>query len=147
MLRLKNKGLQLAVMLISISITAITLSRFTLLIQSLLAIPYNWELEAGVVTGQLVFQFPFILKRSGAEIFEYYYNMLLVSLIGSVLLWPVIIYNIFYPLLHVWNICYFFFVVGILFLEHMRRVRKLELPTYLCFTWVTYRFIILFFIL
>lgn len=147
MTRSKNNIGQVAVMFISISITAYTLSRFALLVQSLLAIPYDWKLEAAIVIGQLVFQLPFIFNRQRNEIFEYYYNMLLVSLIGSILLLPIIAYNVFHPLSQEWNIIYFFTVVTILFFEHLRRVRKLELPKYLCITWALYRFIILFFIL
>ena len=138
---------QVALMLISISISAYALSSFALLIQSLLSIPYQWELEAAIVIGQLIFQFPFIFRRKATQIFEYYYNMLMVSLIGSILLLPIILYNMYHSLSQQWNIIYFFAVVAILFIEHMRRVRILELPVYLCITWAAYRFIILFFIL
>jgi len=137
----------IAVMLISISITAYTLSRFSLLIQSLLAIPYDWKLEAGIVIGQLAFQFPFLLKKKWQEWLEYYFNMLLVSLLGSILLWPIIIVNKYYAASHLVNIIYFFTVVTILFFEHRRRVEKLKLPTYLCYTWVLYRMLLLPFII
>ena len=129
-----KKIYQFAVMLISICITAYTLSRFAVLIQSLLSIPYDWKLEAAIVTGQLIFQFPFLLNKYRDRIFIYYYNMLLVSLSGSALLWPLILMNYHTPLNIEWNVLYFVAVVGILFLDHMRRVRKLLLPSYLCYT-------------
>jgi len=137
----------IAVMLISISITAYTLSSFSLLIQSLLTIPYDWKLEAAIVIGQLAFQFPFIMKRKRYEILLYYYNMLLVSLLGSILLWPIILSNRYYPSSQLVNIIYFFIVVTVLFFEHRRRVRKLKLPVYLCYTWVVYRMLLLPFII
>ncbi|HSY60870.1 MAG TPA: hypothetical protein VK796_03290 [Cytophaga sp.] len=136
----------IAVMLISIGITAYTLSRFSVLIQSLLSIPYDWRIELAIVTGQLLFQLPFIWNRPTFEIIRYHYNMLLISLMGSILLWPIIILNSFHPQSHVVNLSYFFTVVSIMFVVHIGRVKKLQLPTYLCYTWVLYRFIILPFI-
>ena len=136
----------IVVMLISIGITAYTLSQFSILIQSLLSIPYDWKIEMAIVTGQILFQVPFIWNRTRLEIIRYQYNMLLISLLGSVLLWPIIVINGFYAQSHLVNLIYFFTVVSIMFLVHVQCVKKLELPTYLCFTWVLYRLIILPFI-
>lgn len=135
------------VMLISIGITAYTLSQFTILIQSLLSIAYDWKIEIAIVTGQLIFQLPFIWNRTNVEIIRYHYNMLLISLMGSILLWPMIILNEFHTQSQFVTILYFFTVVSIMFLVHAYRVKKLELPTYLCYTWVLYRLIILPFII
>lgn len=135
------------VMLISIGITTITLSNFSLLIQSVLSIPYDWKIELCIVVGQLLFQLPFIWKKSRFNIIRYYYMMLLISLLGSVLLWPIIGLNIYHPQPLYVNIIYFFTVVSIMFLAHMQTVKKLHLPNYLCYTWVLYRLLILPFIL
>jgi hypothetical protein len=137
----------IAVMLISIGITAYTLSRFSVLIQSLLSIPYDWRIEMAIVTGQLLFQLLFIWNRPKFEIIRYHYTMLLISLMGSILLWPIIVINIFHIQSHITNLIYFFTVVSIMFVVHIQRVKKLQLPTYLCYTWVLYRFIILPFII
>ena len=136
----------IVVMLISIGITTYTLSRFSILIQSLLSISYDWKIEMAIVTGQLIFQLPFIWNRTKFEIIRYHYNMLLISLLGSILLWPIIAINAFYVQSHLVNLIYFFTVISIMFVVHMYRVEKLKLPTYLCYTWVLYRFIILPFI-
>ena len=142
----KQLARYIVVMLISIGITAYTLSRFSILIQSLLSIPYDWKIEMAIVTGQIIFQVPFIWKKSTFEIIRYQYNMLLISLLGSILLWPIIAINEWQIQSHTANLIYFFSVVTIMFLVHVQRVKKLELPTYLCFTWVLYRLIILPFI-
>lgn len=142
----KQLASYIVVMLISIGITAYTLSRFSILIQSLLSIPYDWKIEMAIVTGQIIFQVPFIWKKSTFEIIRYQYNMLLISLLGSILLWPIIIINERHIQSQTVNLIYFFSVVSIMFLVHVQRVKKLELPTYLCFTWVLYRLIILPFI-
>ena len=142
----KQLARYIVVMLISIGITAYTLSRFSLLIQSLLSIPYDWKIEMAIVTGQIIFQVPFIWKKSTFEIIRYQYNMLLISLLGSILLWPIIVINEWQIQSQTVNLIYFFSVVSVMFLVHVQRVKKLELPTYLCFTWVLYRLIILPFI-
>ena len=142
----KQLARYIVVMLISIGITAYTLSRFSILIQSLLSIPYDWKIEMAIVTGQIIFQVPFIWKKSTFEIIRYQYNMLLISLLGSILLWPIIAINEWQIQSQTVNLIYFFSVVSIMFLVHVQRVKRLELPTYLCFTWVLYRLIILPFI-
>lgn len=137
----------IVVMLISIGITTITLSNFSILIQSVLSIPYDWKIELCIVVGQLLFQLPFIWKKSSFEIIRYHYTMLLISLLGSVMLCPIICINIYFPQPLLVNLIYFFTVVGIMFLTHIYRVKKLHLPHYLCYTWVLYRLLLLPFIL
>ncbi len=138
---------RVAIMLSCIAITAYTLSQFSLLIQSFLSIPYDWRLELAIVTGQLVFQFPFIYHKPFALKLVYFENMLMVSLIGSLLLIPLIAVNHFYPLPIEVNVGYFAVVVATLFFEHRRRVHRLQMPAYLCYTWIIYRLLILPFIL
>lgn len=117
-----------------------------MLIQHLIKIKYNWQFELCMVVGMLFFQLPFIYKKPTQLKLDYYFNMLLVSLIGSVLLWPLIITNSFFTCGSLLNVIYFFVVVLFLFFEHKRRVAKLLLPAYISYTWVLYRFIILIFI-
>lgn len=138
---------RVAIMLGCIAFTAFTLGQFSLLIQPFLAIPYDWRLELAIVTGQLVFQFPFIYHKPFAVKWVYFENMLMVSLIGSLLLIPLLVVNHFYPLPIEVNAGYFAFVVVTLFFEHRRRVYHLQLPSYLCYTWILYRLLILPFIL
>jgi len=138
---------RLLIMLGCILFTAFTLSQFSLLIQSFLRIPYDWKLELSIVTGQMVFQFPFIYRKPLSVKWVYFENMLMVSWIGSLLLVPILLVNHFYPLTIEVNVIYFGVVVSTLFLEHRRRIKKLQLPEYLCYTWILYRLLILPFIL
>ncbi|MEI9957006.1 MAG: hypothetical protein WDM90_12055 [Ferruginibacter sp.] len=133
--------------IICIAVTAFTLSQYAKLIQHLLSIKYNWLFELFIVIGMLFFQYPFIYKKTWAIKLNYYYNMLLVSLIGSILLWPLLIVNHFYTCTDVVNLIYFFAVVLVMFFEHKRRVKKLLLPGFISYTYILYRFIILLFIL
>ncbi|MBC7487054.1 MAG: hypothetical protein H7282_09925 [Cytophagaceae bacterium] len=138
---------RLLIMLGCILFTAFTLSQFSLLIQSFLAIPYDWKLELAIVTGQLIFQFPFLYRKPFTVKLVYFENMLMVSLIGSLLLIPLLLVNHFYPLPIEAHVVYFAAVVATLFFEHRRRVQRLQLPEYLCYTWILYRVLILPFIL
>ena len=143
----KTTYFKIAVMLICIAVTAFTLSRYAMLIQHLLKIKYNWQFELLMVLGMLFFQYPFIYKKPKLLKLEYYFNMLLVSLMGSILLWPLLILNQFYNCSDAVNLIYFFTVVLFMFFEHKRRVAKLSMPVFISYTWVLYRFIILIFII
>lgn len=131
----------------SIIITACTLSEYAKLVQHLISIKYNWQFEFFMVIGMLIFQYPFLIKKNNLLKLNYYYNMLLVSLMGSVLLWPLLLIMRVYRTTDMINLLYFFGVVLIMFLGHKRRVTKLLLPAYISYTWVLYRFIILVYIL
>jgi len=133
--------------IICIADTAFTLSRYAKLIGHLLKVNYNWQFELLMVTGMLLFQYPFIFNKTAMVKLNYYYHMLLVSLMGSLLLWPLLIINWFYVSSDTINLLYFFTVVLLMFVEHKRRVAKLLLPVFISYTWVLYRFIILIFIL
>ena len=133
--------------LFCIAVTAATLSQYAQLIQHLIKIKYNWQFELCMVTGMLFFQYPFIFKQSWQLKLYYYFNMLIVSCIGSVLLFPLLILNHYYFLSDTFNVTYFFTVVLVMFFNHKKRVATLKLPVFISYTWVLYRLIILIFIL
>ena len=143
----KTTYFKIGMMLICIAFTAFTLSRYAILVQHLIKIKYNWQFELFMVLGMLFFQYPFIYKNTWKLKLEYYFNMLLVSLMGAVLLWPLLIVNYFDACVDPVNIIYFFAVVWVMFWEHKRIVVKLSLPVFISYTWLLYRFIILIFIL
>lgn len=138
---------KIIVMLLCIAITSVTLNHFAKLIQHLITIRYDWKFELCMVVGQLGFQLPFIFRRTNEEKMDYYFNMLLVSMMGSVLLLPLIVVNYFYLLSTLINMICFFSVVLFMFFEHKKRVKKLSMPFYISYTWVLYRALILIFIL
>ena len=138
---------KLAVMVICVAVTAITLSQYAQLIQHLIKIKYNWQFESGMITGMLFFQYPFIYKKNWSLKLDYYFNMLLVSLIGSILLFPILIFNFYSNYSDTFNLSYFFTVVLLMFFIHKKRVAALKLPKLISYTWVLYRVIILIIIL
>jgi hypothetical protein len=73
--------------------------------------------------------------------------MLQVSLMGSVLLFPLLVLNFYFHCSDTFNLLYFFTVVPVMFFYHKKRVTILGLPLIISYTWVLYRAIILIFIL
>jgi hypothetical protein len=144
---MKTATVKILIALICIIATAFTLSQYALLIQHLISIQYSWYFELFMVLGMLVFQYPFIHSYRWGIKLNYYYEMLMVSVLGSALLWPLLIMNQNTKIDDILNIGYFFAVVVVMFFVHKNIVKKLALPFYASYTYILYRFIILLFIL
>jgi hypothetical protein len=139
--------LKISGIIVCITITAFTLSKYAKLVQHLLNINYNWLFELLMVLGMIVFQYLFIHKKTWSIKLDYFFKMLLVSLFGSVILWPLLFLNYFYNIIDIGNVSYFFGVVIAMFFIHKNIVAKMKLPFYLSYTYILYRFIILLFII
>jgi hypothetical protein len=100
-----------------------------------------------MVTGMLGFQYPFIYQKKWDVKLDYFFKMLLVSLLGSIMLWPLLFANQHAILHDIINIGYFFTIVTIMFFVHKKIVTKMPLPFYLSYTYILYRFIVLLFII
>lgn len=97
--------------------------------------------------GQIVFQSLFLLKFDKKTIINYGGNLMTVSLMGSLILLPVLILNHFINLPEMFVLGWFGITVLIMCAEHFRRVKVLKLPFYLSYTWILYRILALLFIL
>ncbi len=127
------------------TITALTLYNFSELISSL---PKgNFSRELILALGQIAFQSMFLLKFDRQTILNYAGNIMTVSLMGSLILTPILILNQFLNLPEIIILSWFGMTVSIMFIEHFRRIKLLELPFYLSYTWVIYRIIALILIL
>lgn len=122
-------------------VTTIVLFNYSNLILGLPKTDMTRELL--ITLGQIIFQSLFILKLDKQMILNYTGNLMTISLMGSFLLLPILGFaqalNIPQSIILVW----FAITILIMFMEHYRRIKILELPTYLCFTWVLYRVIVL----
>ncbi|WP_020526607.1 hypothetical protein [Flexithrix dorotheae] len=88
----------------------------------------------------------FFLKKD--RIVHYLGNMMTVSLIGAVLLIPAILAGSFYPEIpQIILLAYFCGVVSFMLIEHMRRVKILEIHWIASLSWVLYRVFVLMIIL
>jgi hypothetical protein len=126
-------------------ITTLVLYNFSNLISLL---PKSTIVRELILTlGQIVFQGLFLIKFNRERILNYIGNLMTVSLMGSLLLVPVLILNSFFYISELITLAWFGITVALMLFEHLRRIKLLELPFYLSITWVIYRIIALLFIL
>ncbi|UTN04727.1 hypothetical protein L0669_02205 [Flavobacterium bizetiae] len=103
--------------------------------------------EVALAFGQIVFQSLFILNFNKQTIINYAGNLMTVSLMGSLILLPILIVSQLIIIPAIIILGWFAITVLIMFAEHFRRIKILKLPYYLCYTWILYRILALFFIL
>ena len=126
-------------------ITTLVLFKFS---NSITLLPESTiQREFVLAFGQIIFQSLFLSKLDTNTIINYIGNLMTVSLMGSILLIPLLILNSFIPVSQIILFIGFGITVILMFLEHSRRVKLLELPLYLSYTWVLYRIIALLIIL
>ncbi|MBT1687998.1 DUF393 domain-containing protein [Dawidia soli] len=134
-------GYRWAYILLTWFIASLVLANYTRLLVPLVPAS-TFGREFLVCGGQLVFQGFAVWMLHRQRFVHYLGNMMTVSLLGALLLLPAFFLHgmITSPVPYT---IYFITVVAIMFLEHYRRVKILELPWVVCFTWVLYRFIVL----
>ena len=97
-----------------------------------------------IATGQLVFQGVIVFFIRKDRLLHYFGQLMTISMIGSLLLIPVILLNrIFTALPSETYLLYFTFPVTIMLWQHIRRIKILELPSFLTITWIGYRLLLL----
>ncbi|WP_299215767.1 hypothetical protein [uncultured Aquimarina sp.] len=99
----------------------------------------NLTKEMIMCSGQLLWQGSIILIFIKRKLHTYLYNMITVSLLGSLALIPMIFLFQKEQISMEIRILLFLLVVVLMIIEHARRVKKLALPFYLTLTWITYR--------
>ncbi len=124
-------------------VVAETLAAFALIIRDYLAVQYDLWFELGMVVGQVVFQWAVLWRRSWTDRLDYAVILVFVSGLGAVLLWPLLLWDRVAPVQPLAAVAYFFAVVAVMFVVHLRLVRQAALPLVLCMTWVVYRLLIL----
>jgi hypothetical protein len=133
--------------LFAIVFTAFILNIYSSYLQQFISIRYSFYFELAMVIGQLIFQSIFLWKEPINTKLKYWFHLLTVSLLGSLLLLLFIGLKYLIHFSSYVALFYFLCVVAFMFLEHKRRVALLKLPWYLSFTWLLYRSLILIYIL
>ncbi|CAN0361151.1 unnamed protein product, partial [Ectocarpus sp. 4 AP-2014] len=121
-------------------VSTLVLQAYSKLLPNIVS-PNNYLLEFLMCGGQIVFQGLILLLFVKDKMLGYIGNMITVSLIGSLLLIPILLASIIAVPGTIFLISYFLLVVGFMILQHQERVRNLQLPTYLTLTWILYRLI------
>lgn len=125
--------------------TAVILFQYSKMIVFLPKATFIRELLLAV--GQIGFQYLFIQKLNKQKQLEYIGNLVTVSIIGSLVLAPILVLNQFISLNDYFILGWFGLTVNLMIYEHFRRIKLLELPKYLTITWISYRIIALIIIL
>jgi hypothetical protein len=99
--------------------------------------------ELSVCFGQILWQVIFLHKQLKSKLLDYLGNMLTVSLLGSLLLIPILVLKLFFSISPSYHILYFMIVVSIMLIEHLRRCNLLKINVLASISWVLYRFFVL----
>ncbi|MBU2928788.1 hypothetical protein [Winogradskyella psychrotolerans] len=122
-------------------VTSIVLFKFGKLITILPG--SNFLREGLMALGQIGFQALFISKLKYEKQLNYFGNLMTVSLMGCLMLIPVLIINSMIQIPELALIFWFGLTATIMLFEHIRRIKLLELPNVLSATWILYRILIL----
>ncbi|CAL2105174.1 conserved membrane hypothetical protein [Tenacibaculum sp. 190524A02b] len=136
-----NVKYRLLFIVLSIGITFYSLRYFSPLIKNLPSLSLTGEFLLAI--GQIVFQSLFFLGKNTKTTINYIGNLMTVSLFGSLGLLQLILLNAIITLPQFIVLSSFFGIVSFMFFEHKRRLKLLELPSYLSYTWILYRIIVL----
>ncbi|HEY5749722.1 MAG TPA: hypothetical protein VIU12_26820 [Chryseolinea sp.] len=126
-------------------VTSVILNAYTQLLSPLVPASHLTR-ELCICGGQILFQSVVAFLANKNKALAYLGNMMTVSFIGVLLLLPGLMFT------HgthsaEGHLVWFMIVVGIMFFEHIRRVKLLEMPWFMSLTWVLYRVIVLWIIL
>ncbi|HEY8399680.1 MAG TPA: hypothetical protein VIK89_00385 [Cytophagaceae bacterium] len=99
--------------------------------------------EFFICGGQIFFQFLLVSLLRKGRVMEYLGNMMTVSLGGAfLLLLPMLLVKLGVAVLPELFLIYFVLVVGVMFIEHVRRVKILKLNWGVSIGWVMYRLLV-----
>jgi len=126
--------------------TAFILSHYTVLMCKLLPSGHDYR-EYVICAGQLVFQGAIAGMTHKGKVWDYLGNMMAISFGGALLLLPMTFIAQWINIGALFYVGWFFIVVGLMFMEHIRRIKIMRLGWTLTVSWAFYRFVILLFIL
>ncbi|MFK7832974.1 MAG: DCC1-like thiol-disulfide oxidoreductase family protein [Winogradskyella sp.] len=126
-------------------VTSIVLFKFS---KTISVIPEsNFLRECLIAMGQIGFQTVCISKLNIQKKVNYMGHLMTISLMGSLILIPALVMHSLINLPDLALLGWFGITVTMMLYEHIRRIKLLELPTYLSATWVLYRVLVLILIL
>jgi len=127
--------------------TGVVLNQYAFHLNMALGWEHNWVREIYICFGQITWQMIAIYLFDKNKTLEYLGNMSTVSMIGGVLLLPVLLLNSIFHFSMIGLIMAFGLVVGIMLLEHIRRCRLLSVSLGMTGSWVLYRTVVLLLVL
>ena len=125
-------------------VTSLVLTSYAQLLTPIIS-ETNLYREFIICGGQIVFQALIVGVVYPQRLIHYLGNMMTVSLGGAVLLIPALLLQVV-TVSNLFFVGYFLVVVALMFFEHVRRVKIIELPWFISLSWVIYRVIVLYII-
>lgn len=142
-----NRCLKYSYLLSCIAMSTFALSSFATIIQKYLAIHHAFWMETIMVVGQIGFQWIFMPALLWFDRFRYMTIALSVSMAGSLMLLPLIVYHWYLPVIPIYALGYFAMVVTTMFVLHHRLIETRFFPSHLSLTWILYRALLLVFLI
>ena len=125
--------------------TSITLTYYSTLLTKFVG-KSSFGREFFICGGQIIFEVIILIstKNSSAKIMLYLSNMMSISFFGAIFLLPVLFLAKFlWPFDILFALLFFLLTALLMFIEHLRRMKILDLPKWLSATWVLYRVLVL----
>lgn len=123
--------------------SSIVLNRFTASINEMMGWQGGFYRELMICFGQILWQTILLRNILKDKLYDYLGNMMTISMIGTLLLLPLLLVNYFINI-PVWGfIIYFGLVVTFMLFEHFRRCKILNISLIASVSWITYRVVVL----
>jgi hypothetical protein len=133
---------RLAYLLFTWLVTAYILTAYAHLLTDFVPLGSQYR-EYLICGGQMFFQGIIITFYKKEKLWDYLGNMMTISFAGALLLLPVLVLAKYLNIHPLFFILYFLMVAGLMFLEHLRRSKLLQLGWVMSITWALYRLIVL----
>jgi predicted DCC family thiol-disulfide oxidoreductase YuxK len=133
---------RVAYLLFTWALTSYILTAYVHLLQGVLSQGEAYR-EYMICGGQIFFQGTIAAIYAKDKLWAYLGNMMTISLAGGLMLMPAIAVARWFDLSPIVYSGYFFLIAGLMFLEHIRRSKLLQLGWTLTISWACYRVLLL----
>ena len=123
--------------------TGLILNNFVWHINTAFELEQDWRREYYICFGQVIWQLVAIALLAKEKTADYLGNMSTVSLIGGLLLLPILGLNALFHFTPFLLIFLFGVIISFMLFEHIRRCKLLEVPLIMTFSWLLYRSVVL----
>jgi len=137
---------RVAYLILALLCVGYILTAYAHLIVGVVPLGGHWR-EYLVCCGQIIVQGTVVSIVARSKFWNYLGNMMTISFAGSLLLLLPLALSHWFPNLPVFYTIYFLSVAWLMLLEHIRRMKLLELGYTMTITWVLFRIVVMLFIL
>ncbi|ASU32565.1 thiol-disulfide oxidoreductase DCC family protein [Mucilaginibacter xinganensis] len=133
---------RIAYLLFTWFFTGYILTAYAHLLTPMVPLGSTWR-EYMICGGQVLFQGAIISAFAADKLWNYLGNMMTISFAGSLLLLLPLGLNSWFNMPPLFFALYFLMIAGLMFLEHIRRTKLMELGWTMTITWALYRIMLL----